>query len=98
MDNIELKELESKIQTLLKNENIKIKIENNNLFIYIFDKPIYEIVFDSFKLCGFGTELKYSTMYKSILEKHKKIIETCLLIDEDVEEQLKELVKAYIHY
>lgn len=32
---MELKELESKIQTLLKNENIKIKIEDNNLFIYL---------------------------------------------------------------
>lgn len=32
---MELKGLESKIQTLLKNENIKIKIEDNNLFIYL---------------------------------------------------------------
>ncbi|WP_286033348.1 hypothetical protein [Brachyspira pilosicoli] len=94
---MELKELESKIQTLLKNENIKIKIEDNHLFIYIFDKPIYEIVFVNFKLCGFGTKLKYSTMYKSILEKHKKIIETCLLIDDDVENQLKALIKEYIY-
>lgn len=93
---MELKELESKIQALLKNDNITIKIKDNYFFIKLYNKVICEITFDSFHLHFFGSALQYSTSNKETLQKHKEIIETCLLINDDVEKQLKELVKEYI--
>lgn len=93
---MELKELESKTQALLKNENITIEIKDNYFLVELYNKVICEITFNSFQLCFFGSVLQYPTNNKDILQKHKEIIETCLLIDDDVEKQLKALIKEYI--
>lgn len=91
-----ISDLEHRIKALLRNNNISIKVKENVLFIEMYNKPIYEIVFDNFNLICIGVTLDYYTSIKEILQKHKEIIETCLLIDENVEKQLIELVKEYI--